>query len=214
MTKKIWEGSRSLVISLWSCHVTKERLFVLHSTSSDTIAIEVVALPIGIIASIDFRSHRVLTVGLSLLVGISLSPSRWAQSSASHSKWTPRDPPLWDYLSVCPVRGPYNVSPGGAVPSSTWVPLPAVGEVEVCSGPRSLLSRCLANGVLVVTVSIAWAPLLVARAPSPHAFVCTLHWRRLTGGPLSSCCNRRCVNRTPSHVTYSRTCMHSFQCRT
>ena len=23
-----------------------------------------------------------------------------------------------------------------------------------------------------------------------------------------------CVNKTPSHVTFSRTCMHSFQCRT
>ena len=25
---------------------------------------------------------------------------------------------------------------------------------------------------------------------------------------------RGSVNRTPSHVTFSRTCMHSFQCRT
>ena len=72
-----------------------------------------------------------------------------------------------------------------SVPSSILVPLPAVGKVRVCASPRPLRrSHCLSNGVLLVTISFAWAPLLVARAPSPRIFVCTLSTKRcFTSGP-------------------------------
>ena len=53
MMKKICGESHSLVISLWTCYVTKVRSGVHNSTSSGTIAIEV-AVQIGTIPSVEF----------------------------------------------------------------------------------------------------------------------------------------------------------------
>ena len=70
---------------------------------------------IHIIASICILLSSCTCCGSLWVCRCSLvSPSRWARNSASHPTWTPHEPPPWRYLSLCPVRGPNNVVPGGS----------------------------------------------------------------------------------------------------
>ena len=129
--------------------MTKVRPVVLNSTSCGTIATEV-AVQVGIIASIVFFAlieyYRYFHVNLSLLVGVSLGGPRTEQVIRRGLHRT--------FLLLVTSHCVRFVAPTSCllelpVPSSSWVPLPAAGRVEVCARPRPLRRpRCLVNGVL------------------------------------------------------------------